>query len=74
MGSSYTGPQSILNATLGEYRSKGFRLVEDDHVLTLYYKDGLVARFSATGAGIQDVRDACAHWLSTLSKWGEEVK
>ena len=79
MGSSYSGPQSIFNATLGEYREKGFSLVESEHILTLYHQDELVARFSATGAGIREVRQECENWLlkigeSEIDNWVEKQK
>ena len=60
MRQEYTGKQSILNVTLGEYMDKGFRLVEiDDHVLRLYYRDEPVAMFSQSGATVASIRDEC---------------
>ena len=79
MGSSYSGPQSVLNALLGEYWEKGFRLVESDHTLTLYHQDDLVAGFSATGALIKEVQQECENWLlkigeSEIDNWVEQQK
>ena len=79
MSEIYRGPQSILNAALGDYLSKGFRLVESDHTLTLYHQDDLVARFSATGALIKEVQQECENWLlkigeSEIDNWVEQQK
>lgn len=60
----YTGLQSILNAALGEYHSKGFRLMEpDDHALILYYQDDIVSVFAQGGATIPAIRRACREYL-----------
>lgn len=41
------GMQSILDAALGEYLFRGFRLIElNDYILMLYYRDELVDVFS----------------------------
>lgn len=63
----YTGYQSILNAVLGEYQSKGFRLVEDsDHFLRLYYQDGLLEVFNQTRVSIPEIHGACRGYLESL--------
>lgn len=60
----YINFQSILNAALGEYQEKGFRLTEpDDHTLMLYYHDEKVAVFSAQGALIPAIHRTCENWL-----------
>jgi len=60
----YTGLQSILNAALGPYQAKDFRLVEqDDHISILFYRDEKVAVFSQQGMTIQSLHQACAQWL-----------
>jgi len=62
------GFQSILNVALGEYQSKGFRLVEpDDHCLYLYYQDERVGILSQSGATIPVIREACQEHLESLS-------
>jgi len=62
------GFQSILSAALGEYQSKGFRLVEpDDHVLFLYYQDERVGIFSQSGTTITAIRKTCQEYLGSLS-------
>jgi len=56
--------QSILNAALGEYHVRGFRLVEpDDLILELFYQDEVAARFSQVGATIPAIREACREYL-----------
>jgi len=61
------GLQSICNAALGRYHSKGFRLVEpDDHILVLYYLDELVARFSQVGATIPAIRETCQEYMERV--------
>lgn len=63
----YEGLQSILNAALGEYQAKGFRLVEqDDHVAILYYRDEKVAVFSQTGMTIMGLQMACQEHLEKV--------
>lgn len=62
------GFQSILNAALGEYQSKGFRLVEpDDHCLHLYYHDEWLGTISQQEATIPVIHGACLSHLETLS-------
>lgn len=62
------GFQSILNAALGEYRAKGFRLVEpDDHALMLYYQDDVVGVLSQGGATIPVIQQACQEHLESLA-------
>jgi len=59
--------QSILNAALGEYHQKGFRLVEqDDHITILFYRDERVAVFSQTGLTLRALHQACAQWLEKV--------
>jgi len=61
------GLQSILNAALGEYQSKGFRLVEPtDHCLSLYYYDELVGSLSQGGSTIPAIHEACREYLERL--------
>ena len=61
---SYTEYQSVLNGALGEYQSKGFRLVEqDDHILLLFYQDERVATFNQTTATIPIIQRFCEQWL-----------
>lgn len=61
------GFQSILNAALGEYLSKGFRLLEpDDHCLYLYYRDERIGVISQGGATIPVIRGACQKHLESL--------
>lgn len=65
---TYTGSQSILNAALGEYHSKGFRLLEpDDYTLTLWYQDEQVAVFGCQVALIPAIHEACREHLESLS-------
>ncbi len=60
----YLGLQSVLNAALGEYRNKGFRLVEsDDHVLKLYHQDELVGILSQRAATGLVVQATCREFL-----------
>jgi hypothetical protein len=63
----YTGAQSLCNAVLGEYRSKGFCLLEDaDHFLRLYYQDGLLEVFNQTRATIPDIRNSCQKYWGAI--------
>jgi len=62
------GFQSILNAALGEYQSKGFCLVEpDDHCLYLYYQDEWIGVISQGGATIPVIHEACRAHLEFLN-------
>ena len=62
------GLQSILNAALGEYQSKGFRLAEfDDHALNLYYQDEWIGVLSQGGATIPVIHEACRMYLGSLN-------
>ena len=62
------GFQSILNAALGEYQSRGFSLVEPgDHSLTLYYQDDVVGILSQGGATIPIIHDACQVYLDSIA-------
>lgn len=59
-----TGQQSLLNAALGDYQAKGFRLVApDDHVLLLYFQDEQVGIVSQTVATISMIREHCQEYL-----------
>jgi hypothetical protein len=63
----YTGLQSILNAALGEYQSKGFHLVEEgDHITILFYRDERVAVFNQTRLTTMTLHEACASWLQKV--------
>ncbi len=62
------GFQSILNASLGEYRSAGFRLVEDgDHFLKLYYKDSILGVFNQNTATIPAIHETCRRYAEMSS-------
>ena len=62
----YTGLQSILNAALGGYQAKGFRLVEkDDHVTLLYHYDTQVAIFNQAGLTIPNLHKECERYLAS---------
>jgi len=64
----YTGLQSILNAALGEYQFKGFRLVEfGDHALNLYYQDEWVGVISQGSATIPVIHEACREHLEGIA-------
>ena len=65
----YVNLQSILNAALGDYQSKGFRLAElGDYCLTLYYRDEVVGVLSSGGATIPAIHEACREHLETGTK------
>ncbi len=62
------GFQSILNAALGPYQSKGFRLTEqNDHILVLYYRDEVVSVLSPAGATIPVIHEACREYLEGIA-------
>ena len=61
------GLQSILDAALGEYQSRGFRLIElGDHSLMLHYRDEMVGTISLGGATIPTIHAACREHLESL--------
>lgn len=61
------GFQSILNAALGEYQTRGFRLVEDgDHFLRLYYQDSILEVFSQARGTILALHRTCQEHLEML--------
>jgi len=63
------GFQSILNAALGDYHAKGFRLVEpDDHCLYLYYQDEWIGVIGQGGATIPVIREACRDYLRSFAR------
>ncbi|MDG6912590.1 MAG: hypothetical protein JRN35_05855 [Nitrososphaerota archaeon] len=65
----YTGYQSVLNAALGEWQSKGYHLVEQgDHALLLFHRDEQVGVFSQCGATPEFIRLACAEHNALLVK------
>lgn len=67
--SQYLNTQSILNAALGEYHAKGFRLIEpDDHTLILLYHDKRIAVFSEQSALIPSIHRACLEHLQELER------
>lgn len=58
------GLQSIFDAALGDYRSKGFSLGEEgDHIVVLYHNKVQVALFTQTGVTIPEVHKACRRHL-----------
>ena len=59
---SYTGFKSVLDATLGDYCLKGFRLEEDDDFLYLYHGDNRIVVFSSKSATIESVLRACQQY------------
>jgi len=63
----YTGLQSILNASLGEFADYGFTLVEvDDHITELYFKDHCIARYNQTKLTIPTLHEGCRNYLKSL--------
>jgi len=55
----------ILDAALGEWADRGYRLEEEaDHVLAIYYagEPEPVARFSQLGATIKELHEACRQY------------
>ena len=62
------GIQSILEAALGEYHSKGFQLTElGNHSLKLYYHDELLGIICQGGVAIPIIHEACRDHLEMLS-------
>lgn len=63
----YTGKQSVLDETLGEYRNQGFSLIEsDDHFLELYFKDKRIAIYHQAKATIEIIREGCKNFLDSI--------
>ena len=61
------GIQSILNAALGEYHSKGFRLVASSTgTLLLYYRDELIGTLRNRESTIPAVHSACRRYLESI--------
>jgi hypothetical protein len=64
----FTGLQSVLDAALGEYQSKGFCLTElSDHMLMLHYRGEMVGVFSQSGATVPVIHEVCREHLESLS-------
>ena len=69
MTQQYVGFQSILNAALGKYQAKGFRLEEfNDHALNLYFHGEWLGVFSQDGATIPLIHEVCQEHLEGLAK------
>jgi len=63
----YINFQSILNAALGEYQEKGFRLTESSPTtLTLFHQDEKVGDFSTPEVLIPRIQKACENWLTKV--------
>ena len=58
----------VRSACLGKYSELGFSLQqEDDHILELWFKDQRIARFSATGATLKEIKKECHRYLENLN-------
>lgn len=66
----YSGKQSMLDASLGEYAGYGFRLVEpDDHITELYFKDKCIARYNQDKLTIPELHKGCKNYLESIARW-----
>ena len=65
--SQYTGIQSLLDASLGDFKNFGFSLQEeDDHLLHLFHNDERIATFSQVGATIPAIHNQCILCLTSI--------
>lgn len=65
----YTGKQSVLDASLGDFKNIGFSLVEaDDHTLELYFKDKLIAVYNSTQVPIETIRQGCQNFVNNVMR------
>ena len=61
------GTQSIMNAALGEYRSKGFCLVKNKgDIATLFYRDDMVAAFNYRELTYAELRAVCQEYIEKM--------
>jgi len=64
--------QTVQDQTLGEFKDKGFKLVEpDDHVLELYFKDKRIAVYNQTKVTQEIIREGCQNYLVNIE--GREI-
>lgn len=63
----HTDRQNMLDEALGEFKDYGFRLEEpDDHILELYFKDELIARYNQTKATPEIIHEGCKNYLINI--------
>ena len=63
----YTGMQSILDETLGEYADCGFELVETgDYLLELWFKDKRIAVYNQARATFEIIQEGCKNYLASI--------
>jgi len=66
---TYTGRQSVLDASLGKFKGYGFSLVEpDDHLLELYFKDKRIAVYYQSSVTIKVIREGCQNYLKSITR------
>lgn len=64
----YTGFDSLMEGTLGEYSKLGFSLYEpDDHILELSFKGEPVAWFNQNTATIDNIRSICQKFIEACN-------
>lgn len=65
----YTGKQSVLDASLGEFVNIGFSLIEvDDHTLELYFKDKLIATYNSTKVPMDTIQQGCQNFVNNVMR------
>ena len=65
----YKNKQSVLDASLGEWKARGFSLREpDDHFTDLYFKDKRIATFNQAMVTIEIVREGCQNYWNSLMR------
>lgn len=64
----------VLHKILNGYSEQGFSLLqEDDHFLTLYFKDERVAVFNCSVTQIPYIRMECKRYLEELQSIENEI-
>lgn len=59
--------QEFLDQSLGKYQEEDFNLEEEgDHILKLYYRGNMVARFSQMGATFEEIHRTCSEYLEKI--------
>lgn len=63
----YTGKQSVLDASLGDFGLIGFALVEnDDHILELKFKEVTIEYYNQLKVTVAQIRARCHEYLAML--------
>jgi len=53
---------------LGQYYDIGFHILEDDHIVELWFKDKFITRFSSDGATAESIQSECQKYLERINQ------